>query len=192
MAPGSSAAFEALVAEHGRSVRRVCNAILRDEHLGADAAQETFVRLWSRLREGRAPERFGGWLRRVAVSTSLDLLRRRPRAPAAGEDAAPEPTAPDDPLALAAGRELHERFEAALAGLSEGQRTVFLLRHAGGLRLAEVAETLGLALPTVKTQFARACLKLQARLAPFDGADDGPGDEPGARRRRDRDPGDRR
>ena len=49
----------------------------------------------------------------------------------------------------------------------EGQRTVFLLRHEGGLPLAEVAETLGVALPTVKTQFARACLKLQSRLRPY-------------------------
>ena len=48
------------------------------------------------------------------------------------------------------------------------QRTVFVLRHSGGLRLREVAETLGLALPTVKTHFARACLKLQTTLAAFD------------------------
>ena len=50
--------------------------------------------------------------------------------------------------------------------LPEGQRTVFQLRHFGCLPLAEVAETLDLALPTVKTQFARACLRLQSALAP--------------------------
>jgi DNA-directed RNA polymerase specialized sigma24 family protein len=33
--------------------------------------------------------------------------------------------------------------------------------------LAQVAQTLDLALPTVKTQFARACLKLQRALRPF-------------------------
>ena len=103
MALPASPAFEALVAEHGRSVRRVCTSILRDEHLGADAAQETFVRLWSRMVEGRAPERFGGWLRRVAVTTSLDLLRRRPEA---DEAEPPEPAASDDPQALAARHEL--------------------------------------------------------------------------------------
>jgi RNA polymerase sigma factor (sigma-70 family) len=63
--------------------------------------------------------------------------------------------------------ELRGRFEAALAELPEGQRTVFLLRHDGGLALSEVAETLDVSLPTVKTQFARACLKLQAKLAAF-------------------------
>ena len=48
-----------------------------------------------------------------------------------------------------------------------GQREIFLLRHDGGLSLAEVADSLELALPTVKTQFARAALKLQAKLAGF-------------------------
>jgi len=44
---------------------------------------------------------------------------------------------------------------------------VFLLRHRGGLSLREVAELLDLALPTVKTHFARAALRLQASLARF-------------------------
>jgi len=71
--------------------------------------------------------------------------------------------------------ELAESFERALERLSDGQRTVFLLRHAGGLRLAEVAETLDVSLSTVKTQFARACLKLQDALRPFEPR---PDDEP--------------
>ena len=79
MGPISTSAFESIVAEHGATVQRVCTSILRDEHLGADAAQETFLRLWNRIHEGRAPTRFGGWLKRVAVTTALDLRRARPR-----------------------------------------------------------------------------------------------------------------
>jgi len=163
---GRADAFDRLVERHQGRVFRLACRLLGDRDAALDAAQETFVRLWSRMAEGRAPERSGGWLRRVAVTTSLDLLRRRPGAEVE-EGEAPEPTAPDDPQALAARHELDRRFEAALATLPEGQRTVFLLRHAGGLRLAEVASTLGVAISTVKTQFARACLKLQTHLAPF-------------------------
>ncbi len=59
------------------------------------------------------------------------------------------------------------RFEAALAELPDGQRTVFLLRHEGGLRLTQIAATLGVSRETVRTQFARAALKLQARLTHY-------------------------
>lgn len=162
----SIAVFENIVAENQGEVLRLCRSILRDEHLGADAAQETFTRLWRRLVEGRGPESSVAWLRRVAVSTSLDVARARR---ASARETALDESIPD---ARAPGRdaveaELSRRFESALAELPEGQRTVFLLRHEGGLPLAEVAATLGVAVPTVKTQFARACLKLQEKLAPF-------------------------
>ena len=166
--------FEELLARHERDVLRVCRSILRDDHLGADAAQETFVRLWRRITSGKRPEHSPAWLRRVAVSTSLDLARRRssiaPGASVAEQIASdarrPEAVAPP-PDARARSAELAQRLERALAELPDGQRTVFLLRHAGDLTLAEVAETLDVALPTVKTQFARACLKLQEKLAPY-------------------------
>ena len=165
----SQAIFERLVAEHERDVLRVCRSVLRDDHLGLDAAQETFLRLWRQLDEGRTPERSGAWLRRVAITTALDLQRRRsarPEEPAPALEPADE-RAERRPEQALVSRELRERFERALLTLPDGQRTVFLLRHSAGLPLREVAESLGLALPTVKTQFARACLKLQARLSAF-------------------------
>ena len=169
----SDASFERLVAEHRHAVLRHCRAIVRDDHLGADAAQETFVRLWRALSSGAAPQSVAAWLRRVATTASLDALRRgaRVRAESRAEtpDALVETAARDAPPdEEAAARELDERFEHALRSLSEGQRTVFLLRHAAGLPLAQVAETLGLAPSTVKTQFARACLALQHALRAFE------------------------
>ena len=166
------ASFERLVAEHQGVVLRISRSILRDEHLGADAAQETFVRLWRSLEAGRAPERSGGWLQRVAVTTALDLARRRRTRTRREEALASEAPATgaaalDAPERAAVAAEIEQRFERALALLSEGQRTIFLLRHSAGLPLAEIAATLDVALPTVKTQFARACLKLQAALRPF-------------------------
>ncbi len=166
---GAAERFEHLVAENERGILRLCRAVLRDEHLGADAAQEAFVRLWRRLEQGDAEvlERPAAWLRRVALSAALDLARRRevragdvPAGAARHESGACDPS----PLAGAALSELRLRLSAAVDELPEGQRSVFLLRHDGGLALREVAQLLGLALPTVKTQFARACLRLQARL----------------------------
>ncbi len=59
----SPAEFEALVASHRREVFALCRSVLRDEHLGADAAQEAFVRLWKRMQSTGAPEEPRGWLR---------------------------------------------------------------------------------------------------------------------------------
>jgi RNA polymerase sigma-70 factor (ECF subfamily) len=165
------ATFERLVAEHHGRVLRVCRSILRDEHLGADAAQETFLRLWKEVRAGREPRQFAAWLAQVATRTSLDFLRRA-GARARVEEREERRSEPE-PAALLERTEIERRFERALAGLSEGQRAVFLLRHSGGLTLRAAADSLGLALPTAKTQFARACLKLQAALKDYEtGKDD--------------------
>lgn len=162
--------FDELVSAHRRGVLQVCRSILRDDDLGRDAAQETFLKLWSALGSGSAPAHSGSWLRRVAVSTSLDLARRRDVRTRA-EDAVADPSpsvAGDSPAEGASLVELEERLERALVQLSEGQRAVFLLRHHGGLSLREAAEALGIAHATARTQFARACLKLQEHLSSYD------------------------
>lgn len=166
--PAHQATFDELVDRHGAQVFRVCRSILRDDHLGSDASQETFVKLWQQLSLGALPDHVQGWLRRVAVSTSLDLVRKRQLRAVVAEAAVPEATSSERPLEQASLAELERNLGHALTELSEGQRTVFLLRHEGGLALREIANLLGVALPTVKTQFARACLKLQSKLAPFD------------------------
>jgi len=165
--------FDALVAEHGERVARVCRSILRSDDLAKDAAQETFLRLWERFRRRELPDQPAAWLRRVALTTALDIARRREVRDRAG---APRSVTIDfltpgssSPLARASDAELAHELERALTDLPDGQRAIFLLRHRGGLSLTEVAATLDLALPTVKTQFARACLRLQAKLARFSG-----------------------
>lgn len=166
----AASTFDRLVDEHQREVFRICRSILRDDHLGADASQDAFLRVWSRLRSGNLPAHLPAWLRKVALSAAIDLARRRShRAETRTEEPARESAGcpSDDPARTAALQELEERLATAIGELPDGQRSVFLLRHEGGLGLREVAELLDVKLPTVKTQFARACLKLQARLAPY-------------------------
>ena len=160
--------FDRLVRGHQAGVIQVCRSILRDDHLGLDAAQETFLRLWSLVNAGDLPEHAGAWLRKVAVRVSLDADRRRRASTSLAERAADQPRRNESPTASAESRELRERLESALPRLSDGQRKVFLLRHDAGLPLREVADLLGVSLPTVKTQFARACLKLAQDLRSFD------------------------
>lgn len=162
--------FDRLVATHRDEVLRLCRAVVREEHLSLDAAQETFVRLWRRNTSGRAPDDARAWLRRVAVSTALDLARQRranARLGAPGDLDELEHVAArsSEPIEALESGELEHRLRAALATLPEGQRTIFLLRHEAGLSLSDVAATLELAPTTVKTQFARAVLKLQAQLS---------------------------
>ncbi len=166
----SDAEFSLWVERHQHAVLRLCRSIVRDEHLGADAAQETFLRSWRRTRDERTPPHSFAWLSKVAIHTSLDFVRSRAARPVesvAHDELERQSARETNSLDALAESELRARFERALARLPEGQRTIFVLRHEGGLTLAEIAASLEVELSTVKTQFARAALNLQRRLAAF-------------------------
>jgi RNA polymerase sigma-70 factor (ECF subfamily) len=174
MTEGAASSFRAALDAHGPRVLLICRKILGDVHLGDDAAQEAFLRLWRALLRDEGPRAPGGWLSRAAASASIDALRRRrllPRsATDAGVDDAPgalDPPAPrsDAPESAATSAELAARLERAVASLSPAQRTTFVLRHETGLPLAEIASLLGVGLPTAKTHFARAVLRVRAAVA---------------------------
>ena len=61
-------------------------------------------------------------------------------------------------------REIGVRVRAALVVLSPMQRDVFVLRHYEGLQLAEIAESLGCTVGSVKVHLFRALKKLQKEL----------------------------
>ena len=63
------------------------------------------------------------------------------------------------------GGELGQVLEEEIARLPKGQRLVFVMRHHQGLKLAEIADALGLAEGTVKRQLHAAVHRLRAALA---------------------------
>lgn len=61
-------------------------------------------------------------------------------------------------------REIDSRIRAALPSLSPSQRDVFILRNYEGLQLAEIAESMGCTVGSVKVHLFRALKKLQVEL----------------------------
>jgi RNA polymerase sigma-70 factor (ECF subfamily) len=69
-----------------------------------------------------------------------------------------------DPEDRAYGGQLGEILQDEIARLPPGQRLVFTMRHHEGLKLAEIAEALGLAEGTVKRQLHAAVHRLRDAL----------------------------
>jgi len=63
-----------------------------------------------------------------------------------------------------AGEERVGQVGAAVKGLSERQRTVFLLRYVEEMELSEIARATGLNEGTVKAHLSRAVAKVRAEL----------------------------
>ena len=128
--------FEAIVAEHGRVVMRVCRALLGPVE-AEDAWSETFLAALRAYPELRPGSNVRGWLVTIAHNKAIDQIRARLRVPVpAGE--LPERLSGGDPGPETADSELQN----ALAGLPPKQRGAVVYRYLADLPYAEVAALL--------------------------------------------------
>lgn len=160
-ASGDRRAFERLYRAHVNRVYAICVRMLADRQLAEEVTQDVFVRVWQKLPGFRGESAFSTWLHRVAVNVALS---RRKRAGLHGARATDE----DDALDAAPSRPafVGERLDldAAIAGLPEGARRVFVLHDVEGFTHEEIGEQLGITSGGSKAQLHRARMLLRAAL----------------------------
>ena len=71
--------------KYGYLVFRICREVLRQEEDAEDAMHEAFLKYWRYTEKLTEPKEIVGMLRRIALSTSIDLLRSRQRQGRYGE-----------------------------------------------------------------------------------------------------------
>jgi RNA polymerase sigma-70 factor, ECF subfamily len=187
-------AFAQLVARWEGPIHRLCTRMLGDPDRGEDMKQETFARLFVK-RSGYEPTgRFSTYLWRLALNVCHDELRRIRRRreltvvrDEADEEAGPEcedcPAEEASPAELVAGLEEGELVRRAVLRLPEIYRSVLILRHYEGLKIAKIAEILAVPEGTVNSRMAEALTRLTRALEPQFGLGSGrPSGQPMAKR----------
>jgi RNA polymerase sigma-70 factor, ECF subfamily len=164
---GDASAHRALYDTHVERIYRLTFRLTGIEHLARELTQDTFVRAFDAIEGFRGDSAFGTWLHTIAVSTTLNELKRRKRergrsAPIEAASSVAESTPYSDPI-------VRERLMRAVNDLPEGCRTVFMMHDAEGRTHQEIAAALGVTEGTSKAQLARAREKLRVALADLAG-----------------------
>jgi RNA polymerase sigma-70 factor, ECF subfamily len=162
---GDARALEVLVERHSPRVNRLASQLLGDLEEARDAAQESLVKLCTRLRQFRGEAQFSTWLHRLVVNTCRDRIafqRVRRTEPLAIEDGPADDDT--DPSRLAALADLRRDVAEALARLSPKQRAVVVLRDSFGFSYAEIARAAKIPVGTAKCYVHRARANLKAYL----------------------------
>jgi len=152
--------FEAVAQRHLDDVYGYLVWFTGDRLVAEDLAGETFeraLRLWHRYDPRRGSERT--WLCQVARTVALDHFRSERRRRRREELAAQTlpPSEPSEPG-------LSPELEAALRGLSAGEREVIALRVILDLDAASAAAMLGISPTNCSTRLKRALDKLEEVL----------------------------
>jgi len=173
---GDREAFRHLVEAHSRPLFTLCARITRDAALAEDAVQEALFNAYRHLGDFDGRAAFRTWLHRIAVNAALEQLRRRSKQEVVGSDI--EEDDDDDfllarasevpgPGAHARGAEISRRVNAELERMSALERTAFLLRHAEGQSINDIAQALSLNISACKQAIFRAVRKLRGALQPL-------------------------
>jgi RNA polymerase sigma-70 factor (ECF subfamily) len=154
---GDGLALDALVERHAPRVQRLAAQTLGDFEEARDAAQESLVKLCTRLRQFRGDAQFATWLHRLVVNTCRDRLARQRVRQA-------EPLEVDEPSRAALLADARRDLIDALSRLSANQRLVVVLRDVFGLTYEEIGRVARMPVGTAKCYVHRARIRLRARL----------------------------
>ncbi len=140
---------------------------LRDRQAAEDAVQQAFLELARTSSSFRGDGRsLRSWLYRAVRFNCLDEVRRRARHPE-------QPTAdlPDPPTTgIEPDLGIDPELDAAMAELTERQRSIIVLKHVLGFSGAEIAGIVGTNRAAVYAAAARAERHLRRSLAPVGSA----------------------
>ena len=163
---GDLGAFEELYRQHAGRLYNVACRMVGNQADAEDLLQEIFLAAHRKLDSFRGDSALGTWLYRLATNLCLDHLRskaaRTSQLTGALEDEPGLAEAGSDRLADRALTRMD--LERALAQLPDGCRAAFVLHDVEGLEHREVAEVLGIAEGTSKSQVHKARLRLRALL----------------------------
>jgi RNA polymerase sigma-70 factor, ECF subfamily len=166
--------FRNLVIEHQEMVINTCYRFVFNREDAEDLAQEVFVEVFRSLDRFREEAKMSTWIYRIAVSKSLDHLRRMKRkkrfgslkrligSEDPGEDIAASSS--DTPAETYVGQERMKILQDALDTLPDSQKTAFLLSKQEGFSNQEIADILKTSVSAVESLVHRAKKNLHDKL----------------------------
>jgi RNA polymerase sigma-70 factor (ECF subfamily) len=160
---GDMEAFETIYRRHAARLYSLACRMAGSPEDGEDLLQEIFLQAHRKMSSFKGDAALGTWLYRLALNHCLDFVRGRQAkmsklTESLDQDGALEPTARHDtPITRL-------DLDRALERLPEGCREAFVLHDVEGFDHKEVAELLGIAEGTSKSQVFKARLRLRGLL----------------------------
>ena len=172
---GEQTAFEAIMRRYNRMLFRTARGVVSDDAEAQDVVQETYLRVFTRLKDFQGDASLGTWMARIAINVALDTLRKRSRSVVLDIQALDqEPSAEHmmslstpqavSPESMLARIELQALLQSAVEGLPPIYRSVFILRAVQEMSVDEAAYCLQVSEAVVKTRYLRARSMLRDAL----------------------------
>jgi RNA polymerase sigma-70 factor, ECF subfamily len=163
---GDREAFGRLVTEFEATVLNLVQQRLRNRSEAAEVTQEVFLRAFRKIDQLREPERFVGWLKRIAVRLSINRAVRQPKermqSPETFQGISGLPATPIDGVLEA---ERADQVRDGLERLRPLDRETLLAFYFEGQSLKEMSTRFSSPVGTIKRRLHTARSRLKEALA---------------------------
>ncbi len=176
LAQKNESAFRVLVERYEQKVYNTVIGFLRADDFADDVAQEVFIAVYQSIGSFRRDSTLSTWIYRIAVTKSLEFLRKQKRKKRWGmvyslfDDSGRlvyDAKHYHHPGVAVEDQETAQALFNAIDQLSEQQRTAFTLQKLEGLSYEEVASVMHTTVPSVESLIQRAQVNLRKHLTVY-------------------------
>ena len=162
---GDRDAFGSLVVQFESTVFAIVMKRLRNHAEASEVTQDVFIQAMRKLSQLNAPERFGGWLRQIAVRMSINRAVRRPNECIQSLDTfIVLDDEPENPLDKLLESERATELRGGLESLGEVDRQTLISFYFKGQSLKEMSDEFDRPIGTIKRRLHTARNRLREAL----------------------------
>lgn len=160
IAAGDTQALAELYHETGPSVYAFALSMLKNTHDAEDVLHDCFVSIFSNATGYHSTGKPMAWILTVTRNLCLKIIRQRERT----AELPPEDWRGCLEMSTQMNADDKVVLESCMERLKDDERQIVVLHAVAGFKHREIAELMGLALPTVLSKYHRAIKKLRTYL----------------------------
>lgn len=163
-AQGDHLAQTELYALYVKAMYNAAYRMLEDQSLAEDVMQEAFIDAFCGLKKFEGNSTFGHWLKRIVINKCVDLLRKKRLIQIKEQEYGAEQELETEEINGDWSQFNMEDIRIAIKGLARNHKQVFQLYMIEGYDHEEIAEIMGIAASTSRSQLSRARQNLKQIL----------------------------
>lgn len=159
---GNEDAQKELYGKYARKLYAICNRYSDNYQVAEDILQDSFIRIFDKLKSFRSQGSFEGWMKRITINTALESLKKKKIVSVSIDSkvSCPEIACDENIFSNLSSKDII----AMIQKIPEGYREVLNLFTIDGYTHLEIAKMLGISEANSKLRLNRARNMLKEKL----------------------------